>query len=449
MLRTSYFSLFIAVALIFAGSTSFVLAQASPVRGKVVLKKVDGTTEPVVGATIDAYRTDVKGKSQPAKTDKNGNFAFAGFPVGQTFALAVSAPNIEPSVYPNIKGGMEGITIKVVPGDGRRYTEDEARQALNAAPSAGSQGSSSGGGKSAEPTADQKKAVAEQAKKAAEYETEKKNVEASNAILNKSFEAGNNAFKEKNFDLAIVKFDEGIAAAPNYEGSAPPMLNKKAEALDNRATNNYNQSTKADTATKLAALETVKKDLQAALDSTNRSLEILAKAPATTDADEQKKRTTNKFNAMKARNETYRLMGRTGVDRSKAKEASAAFAEYFAVETDPKSKAAAQLTLAQVLQDSNEFEQAIAEFQKVLEADPNNIDALDGIGLSLFTVGYTNNDKAKYQEAANYLQRFVDLAPDTNIYKADAKATIESLKNEQSVAPQKAAKTTTNSKKKP
>ncbi len=446
MFRKNYFSFFLAVALIFAGGTSLALAQASPVRGKVLLKKADGTTEPVVGATIDAYRTDVKGKSQPAKTDKNGNFAFAGFPVGQVFALAVSAPNVEPSVYPNIKSGMEGITIKVVPGDGRRYTEDEARQALTAAPSAGSQTSSSGG-KPAEPTADQKKAAAEQAKKAAEYETEKKNVEASNAVINKSYKEGLAAFDAKNYDLAIAKYDEGIAAAPDYEGSAPLLLNKKALTLNNRATTNYNQSTKADATTKLAALESVKKDLQTALDSANRSLEILAKAPATTDANEQKKRTLNKFDAMKARNETYRLLGRTGADRSKAQEANAAFQEYLAAETEPALKSAAQLTLAQVLQDANEFDMAVVEFRKILEVDPNNVEALGGIGFSLVNVGYISNDKTKFQEAANYLQKFADLAPDTNPLKAGAKETIETLKTEQSVAPQKAAKTTTTKKK--
>jgi hypothetical protein len=49
-------------------------------------------------------------------------------------------------------------------------------------------------------------------------------------------------------------------------------------------------------------------------------------------------------------------------------------------------------------------------------------------------------DASKYQEAANYLQKFVDNAPDTNPYKKDAKDVIEALK-QQNVKPQKGATT--------
>jgi hypothetical protein len=59
----------------------------------------------------------------------------------------------------------------------------------------------------------------------------------------------------------------------------------------------------------------------------------------------------------------------------------------------------------------------------------------------LFNIGaMNNNDKAKYQEAANYLQQFVDKAPDTDKLKDDAKAILEELKNQQNV---KAEKVTT------
>jgi len=58
----------------------------------------------------------------------------------------------------------------------------------------------------------------------------------------------------------------------------------------------------------------------------------------------------------------------------------------------------------------------------------------------LFNIGaMNNNDKTKYQEAANYLQQFVDKAPDTDKLKDDAKAILEELKNQQNV---KAERTT-------
>jgi hypothetical protein len=52
-------------------------------------------------------------------------------------------------------------------------------------------------------------------------------------------------------------------------------------------------------------------------------------------------------------------------------------------------------------------------------------------------LGYINDDKAKFQEGANYLQRYIDVAPANHKYVGDAKGLIETLKNEQKVAPQK------------
>ncbi|HEY8205105.1 MAG TPA: hypothetical protein VIF81_10295, partial [Pyrinomonadaceae bacterium] len=64
------------------------------------------------------------------------------------------------------------------------------------------------------------------------------------------------------------------------------------------------------------------------------------------------------------------------------------------------------------------------------------------IGQALFNIGaLNNNDKAKYQEAANYLQRFVDKAPDTNPLKAEAKELIEALKAQANVTPEKTTPT--------
>ncbi len=105
-----------------------------------------------------------------------------------------------------------------------------------------------------------------------------------------------------------------------------------------------------------------------------------------------------------------------------------------------KKKSDAQLALAEALQDSNDFDQAIVEFEKILTTDAKNVDALAGAGFSLVNVGYIKTDKEKLQQGANYLQKFAELAPDTHKYKADAKALLDSLKKEQNVAPQKTTK---------
>ena len=76
---------FLAIAILLAGSLA-VFAQTAPVRGKVELKKADGTLTPVANATVDVYRTDVKAKLPSGKTDKKGAFVFAGLPLGATMS---------------------------------------------------------------------------------------------------------------------------------------------------------------------------------------------------------------------------------------------------------------------------------------------------------------------------------------------------------------------------
>ena len=60
-------------------------------------------------------------------------------------------------------------------------------------------------------------------------------------------------------------------------------------------------------------------------------------------------------------------------------------------------------------------------------------------GQALFNIGAINADKAKYQEAANYLAKFVDKAPDTDPLKADAKDILQALKDQENVKPEKMA----------
>ena len=111
----------------------------------------------------------------------------------------------------------------------------------------------------------------------------------------------------------------------------------------------------------------------------------------------------------------------------------AAFKEYIQVENDPAKKVKAQVDMAQMLLDSGSADKALVEFKAILTTQPDSPEANLGAGLAL----YANGDKANYQEAANYLQHFVDVAPDTNPLKSDAKAILDNLKNTEKVVPEK------------
>jgi tetratricopeptide (TPR) repeat protein len=56
--------------------------------------------------------------------------------------------------------------------------------------------------------------------------------------------------------------------------------------------------------------------------------------------------------------------------------------------------------------------QAVAEFKEVLDKDPNNLSAIDGIGSILFQMGGQPFDPKKFEESKSYHQRHIQLKPD-------------------------------------
>jgi tetratricopeptide (TPR) repeat protein len=403
-------------------------AQTGSIRGKVTLSGTDGKKSPAADALVESFRTDVdSGAGAPVRTNKNGEFSMI-VPVGRKYVLVASGPGLAPAVARNISAGMENVEIVVYAGDGKQFTEAEVREALKQSANSKPQ-----------TEAELKKAKEEYDKQVAKYNEEKAKAENSNKIVNDSLKAGDAAFKAKDYATAIAKFDEGINADPEFEGSAPVLLNYKGVTLKTRAFEAYERASKnADAAAKAAELEKAKADFLASMEAYDRGLKILAAAKAP-DAASQATYDKSKYNLLNNYIESYRLIVRTKADVSKAKEAVPVFEQYFAAETDPAKKLAARLVLADMLREAGESEPAIVAYRAVLESSPDNPDALAGIGLSLFNVGVSEDNKAKMQEGLNYMQKFADTAPDTHALKASVKDAVEYLKNEQKLAPQKTA----------
>jgi tetratricopeptide (TPR) repeat protein len=57
-------------------------------------------------------------------------------------------------------------------------------------------------------------------------------------------------------------------------------------------------------------------------------------------------------------------------------------------------------------------QQAVAEFKEVLDKDPNNLSAIDGIGSILFQMAGQPFDPKKFEESKSYHQRHIQLKPD-------------------------------------
>src|SRR5207247_548686 len=146
--------------------------------------------------------------------------------------IAASAPNAAPSVLGGILAGRDtDYEIVLGPGDGRRYTAEEAKAAIKPG-GGGIPSSNSGGGESA---ADKAKRE-EIAKKNAEIETKNKKIEESNKVVSEAFKAGNVALNAKNYDEAIKQYDIGLAADPEQAA----LLTNKAAALKARGVDKYN-----------------------------------------------------------------------------------------------------------------------------------------------------------------------------------------------------------------
>lgn len=442
MLR-KYSISFLALAILMASSL-ITFAQTAPVRGKVELKKADGTLAPVTDAVIDVYRTDIKAKLPAGKSDKKGQFVFAGLPLGATMAFAVSGPGIKAEIFPGVKAGNENLTITVYEGDGKALTEDEVRNALATGPKTG---------QTAEETPEAKKAREAYEKELAEATEKNKKIENANAIIKASLEQGSKAFTDKNYDLAISKFEEGITADPEFPGSATVLNNNKALALRYRGFDAYKQGT-ADTANKASWLEKAKNDFTTSIAASQRTLDLIGKI---SDSIEAKKFDKAKYDAFANMVEARRLIVATGADPSQTAEASAALEQYLAVETDAAAKIKNQILVGDAIRLSGNAEQAIPVYRKVLEAAPDNTEVMASLGLCLFSVGVGNANKEQMQEGLNLMQRFSDNAPDKPgdktymEFKQSVKDAVAYLKDTEKLLPQKTntKATPANTKKKP
>jgi tetratricopeptide (TPR) repeat protein len=410
-------------------------AQVGQLRGHVYIQQADGTKIPAAGAQVDVYRTDLPGKF-PSKANKNGEFVYAGLPFVGTYVIAVSAPNAAPTVRGGVKVGRDiDFELVMTPGNGQRLTEEQAK----AGGGTETKGSSSG-----ESAADKAKREALE-KQNAEIAESNKKIENANQVIGDSFKAGNAALSAKNYDEAIRFYDTGVAADIDHPGT-PSLLTNKSVALRLRGVDRFNVAVQStDAAARTSGMEAAKADFKAAADAANQAVELLKKLTAPTDPGAVKQAETNKYFALNARAEAMRLFT-AKVDPSKADAAIVAYQEYLAVEPDAAKKTKSQYDLAQMLFDAGVYDKAKVEYEKILAEKPDDAEALSNMGLILFNFGALKEGegkkdeaKAMYQQAANYLQQFVDKAPDGHKFKADAKAVLEALKSQQNVQAEKPA----------
>ncbi|HEU4834135.1 MAG TPA: carboxypeptidase regulatory-like domain-containing protein [Pyrinomonadaceae bacterium] len=428
----------LAVAIVIASASLTAIAQVGELRGHVWIQQADGQKVPLADAQIDVFRTDMTAKYN-TKTNKKGEFVFAGLPFIGIYTVAASHPTAAPNFVPGVKVGREiPVEITLSPGGGKRLTFEEIKGAGGASatpPAAASSG----------PSAADKAKMEELKKKNEEIEASNKKITEVNEVIARTFKAGNEALqaasaasKANNSDEAVAKYtaavaqyDEGLTADPEQ----PAILTNKAVALKGRAVERYNATVRSktlDDAGRTAGIQAAKEDFKAAAETSAKAVTLIKAQPAPTEAAEVQRYNGNKYAAMLTQAEAMRLYVSKG-DPTQADAGLAAYKDYLAVETDPAKKSKAQLDMAQMLLDSGAADKALVEFKSILAENPNSPEANLGAGLAV----YASGEKANFQEAANFLQKFVEVAPDTNPMKDDAKAILAELKNSANVTPEK------------
>lgn len=422
MFRKSFISFVFITAIAFAAQTA-VFAQYAPVSGTVEVQKADNTREPVAGALIEVYRVDIKAGFPSAKTGKKGEFSFAGLQLGATYLFSISAPGCAPIVYPNVKAGMEKLLITLDPGDGRKLTEDEARQAGTA------KAASSG---TTELTAEQKKEFAALEAKNKEISEKNKKIQDADELARKSYEEGQAALQSENYDLAISKYNVGIEAVPDFVGSTPILLAGKMNALKAKGFKIYREgNSSTDIEIRKAKYDEANKFYDEALKSFQQAISIIINAEAAANPADQKKRDSLKSSIYFIAIEVHRLKAAGGVDTTKALDAETLVTEYLAFEPDQAKKISALNSLGDIMRLTYNYGKAVAAYRQVLELKPDQYDVMGYLGLCLYVDGIAvePNDKAKLQEGLNYMQKYTELAPIKDTDPPQVKELKEGIKN--------------------
>jgi tetratricopeptide (TPR) repeat protein len=183
------------------------------------------------------------------------------------------------------------------------------------------------------------KAQIEYQKKLAEIEARNKQIIENNQQVQNALNDGIIAFKAKNYNLAIEKFDEAIKLDPGYWGTAPVLLTNKAMVLRTVGVNKYNEAA----INKQDVSGEANQYFTDAVKSLSTALQIFSNTPiAEADLDRESFEKF-KFNTLKELTECYRLLALT--DKTKINEAVRAFENYIEAETDnlKKDKAIVEL----------------------------------------------------------------------------------------------------------
>lgn len=385
-----FLRLAIAVCALTLSASTFALAQVGRIEGDV---KKAGTEEPIIGATIEIVRTDIRGNYK-VTSDKKGHFIHAGVPYVGTYTLLVSADGYAPTYLAGIRPTGELMKIELSEGDGRKLTIDDVKALA--------------GGARPGATPASTKQQAEDAKKQQE-EIEKikasnEKIKADFENMKKSFEEGLALNNQKDYSGAITKFKEAQGFDPDQH-VIPANL---ALALYNRGATQLNAGQR----------DAAKQDFNDAAAAAGQAIQILE--PKLSDPAQAVQLKKSKVSYLKIKADAQSVLAQRFGDTAAAESAVKDYNLAAELSDVAEEKKQFSLKAAKSLYEAGMIEQAIEAYSQFLTKDQDNIEALYNLGLAYASV-------AKFQESANTLQRFVDKAPENDPRVPETKAVIKDL----------------------
>jgi tetratricopeptide (TPR) repeat protein len=396
-------SMIVALALVVTASA---FAQNGPIEGTVKVKGADGVAKPVEGATVTIYRTDIKGQWE-VKTDKAGRYVRLGMPLAGTFIVVFSGPGMQPAFLNNVRLVQSSVVdMTANPGDGSTFTLDQVKAMMG--------GAKSSGPAQAQPQQPSATDKAKADKANAEYEKalkESKAVQESFDQARVRYNGGIELMKANNYSAALPEFE----AATNVETSKHvEFLRLAYKANANIAEAHYqvgvdlfNKKQKPD----------AKVHFEKATASVTKAIEL-----ASTDTAEPNiNNDLLVYYNIYAKNVLLLLEHYQQAD--KVENVVAIFDKAVAIDATNKNK------WAVLKGDAYRYafiqDKAAETYKAAIAADPANVDAMYGLGLTLIA----SSETKVIQEGANALGDFVAKAPATDKRVPIVKEALEAVKN--------------------
>lgn len=426
--RMTLISLLVVAAAMLVSSTGFGQAGVASIQGVVKLKTEKGL-QPVPGATVDIYRLDIRGHWD-AKTDKNGHYIRVGMNVTGVYLLVASGPGLQASWVNNVKvtSDTDVFDIECNPGEGNKLTLEEVQKQIGAQKSGGGQPAPAGGG---QPSAADKAKAEAQAKANAELAAKNEELKSTyNGALN-HFNQGVKLKQAKDMTGALAEFQQAAAidmskgAASHNEAAFDEVAykaNANAALIDHDLGADLFNAKKRDEA---------KAHFESTVAEVSKAIDII-------NADPEKEKPTVKADLITyydilAKNVALLVEHYGEADRIDPTVKALDQAEALDL---PANKNKWELYKGDYYRNSGKTDDAANVYKGILTTDPNNLDALYGIGLTLIA----SPDKAVIQQAANYLGDFIAKAPATDRRVPDVKSALDALKAANNVEPEKPSK---------